>query len=143
MLYWIFNQDGKWNSTTSGPIDSEDGYGLQEGQIAVESDLVYDLTKEYTLVDGEIVVTVGTLPGHSPPPMADIAMFKLRDERNKLLEDVVDRIARIYTNQNKPVPQDVLDYRQTLLDMPDNVVPELNDLGTEFTNFTWPEEPTE
>ena len=138
--YFIFNQDGKWNSSIN---DSLENYVLLEGQISVESDLVYDWTKVYTLVDGEIVVTAGTEVWHSPPPIADVAMAKLREERNKLLEDVVDRIARIYTNQNKAVPQDVLDYRQTLLDMPDNVVPELDDSRNEFTNFTWPEEPTE
>ena len=143
MLYMIFNQDGKWNSSTSGSIDSEDGYALLEGQIAVESDLVYDWTKEYTLVDGEIVVTAGTLIGHSPPARDICAMLKLREDRDRLLVDVVDKQARIYTNQNKAVPEKITDYRQTLLDLPDNVVPEIDDLGNELTNVTWPDVPTE
>ena len=70
-------------------------------------------------------------------------MIMLREKRDQLLADVVDRIARIYTNQNKAVPKKITDYRQALLDLPDNVVPEVDDLGNELTNVTWPDVPTE
>ena len=143
-FYYVFNSDGKFVFSLS---ETQDGLNTaeveKEGQSVVETELVYDFTKDYTLVDGEIVVSAGTTPGHSAPPEEEVAMLRLRHERNRLLVDVVDRISRIYTNQNKAVPQNVIDYRQELLDIPDNVVPELDDQNNELTNVTWPDEPVE
>jgi len=143
-FYYVFDSAGKFCFSI---FDTPDGLNTEEikekNQTVVETELVYDFANDYTLVDGEIVVKKGTTPGHSAPPKEEVAMLRLRHERNRLLVDVVDRISRIYTNQNKAVPQNVIDYRQELLDLPQNVVPEVDDLGNELTNVTWPDEPEE
>ena len=134
--YWIFDEDGRFICTVNGSITD---YQLPDGHTVVEDvQLIPDESK-----DGEIVVTAGKLIGHSPPARDIVAMIMLREKRDQLLADVVDRIARIYTNQNKAVPKKITDYRQALLDLPDNVVPEVDDLGNELTNVTWPDVPTE
>ena len=139
--YWIFDKDGAWVCSIN---DSMDHYILPEGHIVVEDvSIIHEESKDYNLVDGKIVVTTGTSIWHSPPTRDIVAMLKLREERDKLLVDVVDRIARIYTNQNQAVPKKITDYRQALLDLPDNVVPEMDDLGNELTNVTWPDVPTD
>jgi hypothetical protein len=72
--------------------------------------------------------------------LANVAMDIMRKERNRLLVEVVDTKARIYTNQNLEVPKNILDYRQTLLDITANATPELDEDG-QLTGVTWPTKP--
>ena len=138
--YMIFDKDGEWRFSVE---DSLDDYEIPEDYQIVEDNRKMDFTMAYTLVDGKVVEKKGTLPGHSPPPEAEVAMFKLRIERDRLLIDEVDRMSRIYTNQNKDVPKKIIDYRQELLDFPDNADPKIDSKTHELTNVTWPDVPTE
>lgn len=72
--------------------------------------------------------------------LANVALDIMRKDRNRLLVEVVDTKARIYTNQNLEVPKSILDYRQALLDVPENNTPELDEDG-QLTGVTWPTEP--
>tara|TARA_R110000824_G_scaffold362735_1_gene550702 strand:+ start:489 stop:869 length:381 start_codon:yes stop_codon:yes gene_type:complete len=69
--------------------------------------------------------------------LANVAMDIMRKDRNRLLVEVVDTKARIYTNQNLEVPKSILDYRQALLDLPETASPELDSDGN-LTGVTWP-----
>ena len=139
--FWIFDKDGDWRFTAHNSI--EDMEIPADHTVVQDNSRKHDWTKAYTLVDGKIVEAAGTLPGHFPPPEAEVAMFKLREERDRLLEDVVDKRSKIYYNQNKTVPKELTDYRQALLDLPDGANPILDDKGNEITNVDWPEIPTE
>lgn len=64
----------------------------------------------------------------------------LRNQRDQLLDTVVDNKAKIYLNQNLPVPQILIDYRQALCDLPANSTPTLDENGN-LTGVEWPTKP--
>ena len=64
----------------------------------------------------------------------------MRKERHVLLIENVDIPMRNYLHSGKAIPQSLLDYRQELLDIPQNNTPKLNKDG-ELTGVNWPTKP--
>ena len=64
----------------------------------------------------------------------------MRKERHGLLIENVDIPMRNYLHSGKAIPQSLLDYRQELLDIPQNNTPKLNKDG-ELTCVNWPTKP--
>ena len=68
------------------------------------------------------------------------ADWQMRLQRNRLLVDNVDKSMRNYLHSGKAVPQSLIDYRQALLDLPENNTPKLNQDG-ELIGVNWPTKP--
>ena len=68
------------------------------------------------------------------------AEYQLRKKRYGLLIDNVDIPIRNYIHSGRAIPQALIDYRQALLDVPENNTPELDSDGN-LTGVTWPEKP--
>ena len=64
----------------------------------------------------------------------------MRKERHGSLIENVDIPMRNYLHSGKAIPQSLLDYRQELLDIPQNNTPKLNKDG-ELTGVNWPTKP--
>ena len=64
----------------------------------------------------------------------------MRRERHYLLIENVDIPMRNYLHSGEAVPQELIDYRQALLDVPKNNTPTLDKDGN-LTGVTWPTKP--
>jgi hypothetical protein len=65
---------------------------------------------------------------------------EMRKKRYGLLIDNVDIPIRNLLHSGQTVPQNLIDYRQALLDVPENNTPELDEDG-ELTGVDWPTKP--
>ena len=68
------------------------------------------------------------------------ASDRMRMYRDGKLQEEVDIPMRSYLHSGQAVPQDLIDHRQALLDVPDNNTPTL-DKDDELTGVTWPTKP--
>jgi len=66
---------------------------------------------------------------------------RMRMYRDGKLQEEVDILMRSYLHSGQAVPQDLIDHRQALLDVPENNTPEL-DSDDELTGVTWPTKPS-
>jgi|688.fasta_scaffold836786_2 hypothetical protein len=65
------------------------------------------------------------------------AMARLRQIRNAYIADMDSESIR-FLSAGKPLPDDLLTYLQELRDMPQNIIPTLNENGElDETKFTW------
>lgn len=64
----------------------------------------------------------------------------MRRERHILLYENVDIPMRNLLHSGKAVTQELIDYRQALLDVPENNTPKLDEDGN-LTGVTWPTKP--
>ena len=67
---------------------------------------------------------------------------RMRRDRDMLLLQYVDIKMRSYLHSGQAIPQDWIDYRQAVLDVPQNNTPELNE-DLELININWPTKPKE
>ena len=76
--------------------------------------------------------------------MLDIMMkdpeVRMRRDRDLLLQEYVDITMRGYLHSGQSIPQNLIDYRQALLDVPQNNTPEVNE-DLELINVNWPTKP--
>ena len=61
----------------------------------------------------------------------------LREERKQKFVELVDEPAKLYLNQNKTVPQSIVDVRKELCDLPTTVTPIMDEHGN-LSGFDWP-----
>jgi hypothetical protein len=64
----------------------------------------------------------------------------MRMYRDGKLAEEVDIPIRNFLHSGQAIPQDLIDHRQALLDVPDNNTPELDSDG-ELTGVDWPTKP--
>ena len=64
----------------------------------------------------------------------------MRRERFGKLADEVDKPMRNYLHSGQAIPQNLINYRQALLDVPENSTPAFDGDG-ELTGVTWPTKP--
>ena len=64
----------------------------------------------------------------------------MRKERHGLLIENVDIPMRNLLHAGQVIPQELIDYRQSLLDIPENNTPELDSDGN-LIGVTWPTKP--
>ena len=65
---------------------------------------------------------------------------EMRKMRYGLIIDNVDKPMRNYLHNGQTVPQNLIEYRQALLDVPENNTPTLDSDGN-LTGVTWPTKP--
>ena len=65
---------------------------------------------------------------------------RMRKERDMLLLQYVDIKMRDYLHSGQAIPQAWIDYRQAVLDVPQNNTPEIDE-NEELINITWPTKP--
>ncbi len=66
--------------------------------------------------------------------------WQMRFERNRLLVENVDIPMRNLLHSGQTISQDLINYRQALLDVPENNTPTLDSDGN-LTGVTWPTKP--
>jgi len=68
------------------------------------------------------------------------APARMRMYRDGKLAEEVDIPMRNFLHSGHAIPQDLIDHRQALLDVPENNTPELDE-DDELTGVTWPTKP--
>jgi hypothetical protein len=122
MIYWYFKNNKFCYTSNNAKLKTPDGY------VVVESEQDVDITKTYSLIDGEITIT-GDAPILSPKQQKEVQLEIVREKRNKLLTESD-------WTQLPDIPQATKDlwepYRQGLRDVTNQ---------PDLYNITWPTPP--